>query len=151
MNMWGHESSPNSLRVSWLALIRVRDTPAISSDVMKDPDITLVTTTPRFSVNRKDDQLHSSELHWKGVKGSKCDFSAGPRLIINVILMAVNTQTLTDKLIHTHTNTLLTQTVHSCPSNHRHLQTGQSSQVVHTQNHTVSCKKEIQIHFSSNK
>lgn len=42
--------SPNSLSVSWLALIRVSDTPAISSDVMNGPHITLATTTPRLSV-----------------------------------------------------------------------------------------------------
>lgn len=43
--------SPNSRSISWLALIRVSDTPAISSDVMKDPDITLTTATPRLSVS----------------------------------------------------------------------------------------------------
>lgn len=42
--------SPISLSVSWLTFIRVSDTPAISSDVMKDPHITLATTTPRLSV-----------------------------------------------------------------------------------------------------
>lgn len=47
-NVW--VCSPNSLSVSWLALIRVRDIPAISSDVMNEPDITLATTTPRLSV-----------------------------------------------------------------------------------------------------
>ena len=41
---------PNSLSVSWSAFIRLSDTPAISSDVMNDPDITLATTTPRPSV-----------------------------------------------------------------------------------------------------
>lgn len=41
---------PNSLSISRSAFIRVSDTPAISSDVMNDPDITLATSTPRLSV-----------------------------------------------------------------------------------------------------
>lgn len=44
------EHSPNSLSVSWFAFIRLIENPAISSDVMKDPHITLATTTPRLSI-----------------------------------------------------------------------------------------------------
>lgn len=47
-NMPAH--SPNSLSVSWFAFIRLIENPAISSDVMKDPHITLATTTPRLSI-----------------------------------------------------------------------------------------------------
>lgn len=47
-NMPAH--SPNSLSVSWFAFIRLTENPAISSDVMKDPDITLATTMPRLSI-----------------------------------------------------------------------------------------------------
>lgn len=44
------EHSPNSLSVSWFAFIRLIENPAISSDVMKDPHITLATTMPRISI-----------------------------------------------------------------------------------------------------
>lgn len=44
------EHLPISLSVSLSALIRVSDTPAISREVMNNPDITLATTTPRLSI-----------------------------------------------------------------------------------------------------
>lgn len=41
---------PNSRSISWFVFINVSETPAISRDVINDPDMTRATSTPRLSV-----------------------------------------------------------------------------------------------------
>lgn len=45
---------------------------------------------------------------------------------------------------------IVTQTEAGCSGNHGHFQTGQSSEVVHTDDHSVPCMKEERLTLSSN-